>query len=703
MATRQSARLRAASKPPPSPRDATVLPLGQASPAAAIFLTNLRLLDLHLLPDWPSISLHTFSAAGAGVHGQKRRIQSAEWALFHLFNLWHPQDAASKLKPFFPPLDQIQSISLRAALLRALEQAKKNGVLGRDALVRKTILDECKGKRLEEILAALSTAVLKKQIASESKSDTHHAVKLALDNNATPQLTHHLSALVLAHKASLRRFLQQKALMRSRYTQFAGLLRDSNSQHHGQSAILQAAKQSCTTEALSSTAKEEMHRILRHNWTGDEGWIKALMHGDQGSSRTSTLLLPFEKVWQEVERGRLTQLQQGECGLLEQLEARAAAQQQRLDKLSLLCSNQPHSEPSSMADSPQQPSTTPKGKGLDFGQHLNLQIGADTAYASKNAQKQPMLQADEQLHHQLCSELARIKNRGAELPEFLARHEPRYANHHDDAASTPHEPTPKDQDAPLCSPHLTDTTLGKSSANATLQPGNHQDFAETDALGPVPSAVKPHEKALVDCSNSTRHVDSGLTRKSRANVVLHDEENASQRALPEQETIGQSAQHMSDDAIPPSMQQSVSSRQSLSLAQRTRLSMSQTNHFPQQEAHQPQSSSSQQDINEEAQEQALPDAKPTSTEDLLSRTRRSMAGSEKAKQKAQLERRNSLRRSRLPPRVESAVCATVDEAMEQSTLAEELMLQEDMEAVFRSRPKIKASPVASPTKKYAHD
>lgn len=87
--------------------------------------------------------------------------------------------------------------------------------------------------------------------------------------------------------------------------------------------------------------------------------------------------------------------------------------------------------------------------------------------------------------------------------------------------------------------------------------------------------------------------------------------------------------------------------------------------------------------------------------DLISRTRRSMAGFDKAKQKAQLERRRSQRRSKLPPpRIETSQFPAVDEdtTQDQSVLAEELMAEEDMEAVFRSRPKIKASPMPSPTK-----
>lgn len=58
----------------------------------ALFLTNLRLLDLDLLPDWPGISSLTFSARDAA-QGQRKRIQSVEWALYQLFVLWDAEDA----------------------------------------------------------------------------------------------------------------------------------------------------------------------------------------------------------------------------------------------------------------------------------------------------------------------------------------------------------------------------------------------------------------------------------------------------------------------------------------------------------------------------------------------------------------------------------------------------------------------------------
>ena len=79
-----------------------------------------------------------------------------------------------------------------------------------------------------------------------------------------------------------------------------------------------------------------------------------------------------------------------------------------------------------------------------------------------------------------------------------------------------------------------------------------------------------------------------------------------------------------------------------------------------------------------------------------------MIGFEKAVQKAHLERRRSQRRSKVPPRREGSYFPKVEEEsiQERTMLAEELMAEEDMEAVFKSRPKIKASPLPSPTKEW---
>lgn len=61
----------------------------------SLFMTNLRLLDLDLLPDWPGISAATFSVTGSGTgaaQAQKRRVICVEWALFRLFEIYDAEE-----------------------------------------------------------------------------------------------------------------------------------------------------------------------------------------------------------------------------------------------------------------------------------------------------------------------------------------------------------------------------------------------------------------------------------------------------------------------------------------------------------------------------------------------------------------------------------------------------------------------------------
>ena len=61
------------------------------TPKASLFLTNLRLLDLDKHYDCPPTLLQTFDTKD-GLQDQKNRIRCAEWALYHLFEFWDPEE-----------------------------------------------------------------------------------------------------------------------------------------------------------------------------------------------------------------------------------------------------------------------------------------------------------------------------------------------------------------------------------------------------------------------------------------------------------------------------------------------------------------------------------------------------------------------------------------------------------------------------------
>lgn len=59
---------------------------------AALFLRNLRLLDLDRLPDWPGATVDTFRVGKDVLVAQKDRVRAAEWVLYRLFEIWDPKE-----------------------------------------------------------------------------------------------------------------------------------------------------------------------------------------------------------------------------------------------------------------------------------------------------------------------------------------------------------------------------------------------------------------------------------------------------------------------------------------------------------------------------------------------------------------------------------------------------------------------------------
>ncbi|KAF2403504.1 hypothetical protein EJ06DRAFT_571733, partial [Trichodelitschia bisporula] len=258
------ARLQPASNSAPP---VAALPL---RPVADLFVTNLRLLDLDRKPDWPGITPRTFSTKDSQ-QNQKQRIRCVEWALFRLFEIW---DA---------------------------DEARDNGVLGRESTLRKTMLDECKGDKLVEILVVFSTAVLRKRS---------------------------LLPLAIAHRAALTRLLQRKEQMRERVREFKNLL-------DTKSAQLQERWDKCSkTQLASVSAAEEAQakKTLHENWPGHSKWPETLLYGDDTEAGDQLLHQPFQDVWRVVMSGGTLQPAEETVGLLQNLEQRISNQAERLQK-----------------------------------------------------------------------------------------------------------------------------------------------------------------------------------------------------------------------------------------------------------------------------------------------------------------------------------------------------------------------------------
>ncbi|KAJ4331671.1 hypothetical protein N0V95_009840 [Ascochyta clinopodiicola] len=295
-----------------------------------LFVTNLRLLDFDLRHDWPNITTQTFSAKNAD---QKQRISGAEWALFRLFEIWDPNETAQKLRPFFPPLEPLQSLNLRAALYRCLNELKKNGVLGRESVLRKTMLDECKGDKFFEILALFSAAVLKKALASRGGNNKNVAVarKLATSSTLPSDVQPSLLPLAIAHKAALVNLLRRKEEQRQKFSEFERTL-DTKAKDINKRIRRCMDTPRAKRSAVPQREADAIKRQLTDNWIGNQKWLSVMLHGDQVRAGDAFLSNQFDKVWHTVERGRKLEDAAPEAGLLDNLQSRVQEQQNRLQQ-----------------------------------------------------------------------------------------------------------------------------------------------------------------------------------------------------------------------------------------------------------------------------------------------------------------------------------------------------------------------------------
>lgn len=324
-----------------NPSQASASTLKQPAPAApltnwtgpsniATFVRCVRLLNLDQRADWPNITAQTFSTK-ASQQNLQYRVKAVEWALYRLFEIWDPEETGNKLRPFFPPLEPLQSLNLRAALFRCLTDVKKNGVLGREVVLRKTMLDECKGERFEEVLASFALAVLRKVVTQKDILDGSAVAKLALSTSLTSAEQQLLFPLVLAHRVSLSRELDEKNDLRQLFGDFEKLLRLKEAQVHKRSLI--ASEESKKQAALDEDEVYQIHRAFKRSWHGDEQWSDIMLGKESKGNSDQFLGSNFQDLWEHVREGTVEDLQvDPPRSLLDDLESRIAIQQQRLQK-----------------------------------------------------------------------------------------------------------------------------------------------------------------------------------------------------------------------------------------------------------------------------------------------------------------------------------------------------------------------------------
>lgn len=619
----------------------------------------------------------------------------------------------------------MQSVSLRAALLRGLENAKKSGALGRDAIIRKTMLDDCKGDRLEELLATFSTAVVKKVLVDSlaaAGESTPLAVELALENRGYMGEGTLLRPLIIAHRSSLARSLERRAEAAAKYRDFADLLSIKERNITRRREALRS-RQEAGGESAGSASDDDRWRVrraVRNNWSGSEAWMDTLFTGDASAKDTKGLLAaPYDRVWRRVQQGRLAELEEDSRGLLEQLDGRVAAQKHRLAKWHALRKEMATGHvPVSPRKRQEAEKTKQRGIDLQFNAHKDLQVaGAAQEYASGTESRELHEDYTEivrglemqlsKIHTTDCADILRkLADRNAQGVQFSStQYDPGEAvSDMSELEEDNNEQEPVQQ--PVMPPQVSASTakrLPSRPASSSLQ------RPRSLIRPPSTSSRAPNRTGSSSSQSNTPHLseDGNSTEPSRRPSRQVGNAQPTNNDIQSTHNFDGSDGGSGSGSGSSSPTKRSKPRHTLSLAERTRLSMvrDSSRFLEDDDEADPVLAPASSNRAPPPSHQSLEDvAEDDDLDDLASRTRKSMVGFEKAKQKAQVERRRSLRRSKVLPRREGSLFPAVEEEgpgtpVDQTARIEALMAEDNVDAIFGKR-KGRISPLPSPTKEW---
>lgn len=294
----------------------------------------------------------------------------------------------------------MQSVNLRAALFRALSELKKNGDLGREAILRKTMLDDCKGDKFEEVLAIFSTIVLRKVLSQRRQMPE---MKLALATELTPNEVTMLGPLTLAHMSTLSSRTRRGAQMREGYSRFSDLL-------------------SAKAHALSARAKnrkeppddiphpEKLVQEVKTNWLGSPTWADTLLGGGSPSAADYFLEMPFEHAWKCARQGNIDDLTKAtNTDLLLDLEHRVTCYQARVRRLKeLKASMDREKDTNGRSKGPHSPANT---NVLTFRDHQSMTVASISKTARHGTESQELEREHQAILTPLEDALAGVRGR----------------------------------------------------------------------------------------------------------------------------------------------------------------------------------------------------------------------------------------------------------------------------------------------------
>lgn len=191
--------------------------------------------------------------------------------------------------------------------------------------MRKTMLDDCKGPKFEEILAVFSTAVLRKVVCENQREP---GLRLAFTNSLTDtELEDQLVPLIIAHHSSLSNTRRDQVRIRETHDQFSKLLDEK-------ARALSVRSKQKPRQSEESPHFERLAHDVKANWLGGRNLADTLLTGGSAVEKDAFLELPFEKAWRRARNGSINQISHSSnVDLLQDLDTCLINQRRRLQRL----------------------------------------------------------------------------------------------------------------------------------------------------------------------------------------------------------------------------------------------------------------------------------------------------------------------------------------------------------------------------------
>lgn len=194
------------------------------------------------------------------------------------------------------------------------------------------MFDDCKGEKIQELLASFSTVVLRKALVTGHNGTASIAARLATAKRVTSREHESFLPLAVAHRASLTAILRRKRELREKYQGF-GLALDSKEKELDQRfETIVSAQDTLDKNPISDHTASRVTQLFEQNWQGDARMVNVITRGEEHVMKDSLLDESFSTIWPRVCNGTFdgasgTSWQ----GLLEDLEKRVADQEARLN------------------------------------------------------------------------------------------------------------------------------------------------------------------------------------------------------------------------------------------------------------------------------------------------------------------------------------------------------------------------------------